>query len=523
MAPEISIPVPPGAGSDWFGKFTDWVKEDWLMKLGALLLLIGFGWFTSYAFMHNWIGPMGRVALGLIAGALFIILGWFRIQKFTNQGGIFLVLGSTIILLVTFAAREIYEFFTPSSALAVMFLSTVFVGVASVKYKNSSLALASIILAGIAPLLTNAPKTDYIGLFSYLFIVVCGTVWVVALTGQRSLSFAALLLVSFYSAPHVFSLVYSDENLLLLFAYAFSAVFFITNIIGILKLKGKEAAPDLITAAGTGIFLLTWVLSAAQDEWKSLIISAWMVVFASGAYLSFMLTQRKEPFYVYAGVCLAMLAAATAEELQGAALTIAYTIECAGVVFASFMVLKDIKMPVTLSMLFAGPVILSFESIGSSAWNLNVFNEDFFVLFIICVSLFTTGYFFLKRVSGAFAKDALLAGKILVVAGSIYAYIILWLSLHTLFINDDMAVMLSLLVYTVVGLAVYFKGAEAELKSFRLYGGSLLGFVVARLLTVDVWKMELTGKIITFFLIGTLLIATAFLSRKKDAGEIKGQ
>ncbi len=58
-----------------FDKFVEWLKEDWLLKLGAMLLLIGFGWLTTYAFLNNWIGPMGRIALGIIAGSLFILLG----------------------------------------------------------------------------------------------------------------------------------------------------------------------------------------------------------------------------------------------------------------------------------------------------------------------------------------------------------------------------------------------------------------------------------------------------------------
>ncbi|MBI5222523.1 MAG: DUF2339 domain-containing protein [Candidatus Magasanikbacteria bacterium] len=118
------------------------------------------------------------------AGALFILLGWWRIKKYVHQGGVFLVLGSTTVLLTIFAAREIYDFFTPLSALIVMFLSTAFVALASIRYNNRVLALASLILASIAPLLTNAPTTDYVGLFSYLFVVTLGAIWIVALTGQ---------------------------------------------------------------------------------------------------------------------------------------------------------------------------------------------------------------------------------------------------------------------------------------------------------------------------------------------------
>lgn len=74
--------------------------------------------------------------------------------------------------------------------------------------------------------------------------------------------------------------------------------------------------------------------------------------------------------------------------------------------------------------------------------------------------------------------------------------------------NDDTAVMIALAIYTIAGIGAYFSGR-------RVYGGLLLGFVIARLLLVDVWRMELTGRIITFFLVGALLMSTAFLSRKK--------
>src|SRR3989338_6391752 len=311
---------------DWSNKFVNWIKEDWLMKLGALLLLVGFGWFATYAFLNNWIGPMGRIAMGIVAGTLILILGLWRIQKFLHQGGVFLVLGSTTILLTIFAAREIYSFFTPLSALGIMFLSTAFVAFASVKYNSKSLSLASLILAGVAPLLTNSPATDYIGLFSYLLVVILGAIWIVSITGQRELTAAALILISIYSAPHLFGITGADKGVLLLFAYAFAAIFFLTNTAGLLKLKGKDIVPDLVAAAGNGLFLLVWIMSSAQDEWKSLIIAAWMVVFSVGAFLIFKITKRREPFYTYVGIGVAMLAAATAAELEGATLTIAYTL-----------------------------------------------------------------------------------------------------------------------------------------------------------------------------------------------------
>jgi uncharacterized membrane protein len=517
--PQFDQPVgtPNQTGQTAPDRFVEWLQEDWLLKLGAMLLLIGFGWLTTYAFLNNWIGPMGRITLGIIAGALFILLGWQRIKKYIHQGSVFLVLGSTVILLTIFAAREIYGFFTPFSALVVMFLSTALVALASVKYNNRALALASLILAGIAPSLTGAPSPDYVGLYAYLFIVILGTIWIVILTGKRELTAAALILITFYSLPHLISVTSADKGALLLFAYAFTTVFFLTNTVGILKLRNKEIIPDLVTAAGNGLFLLAWIMTAAQDEWKSLIISAWMIVFAVGAFLIFKITQRRESFYVYAGVSIAMLAAATSAELKGATLTIAYTIESGAITLIAYTILQNIKIAKRISLLLIGPIILSLASVASSAWLTGVVHKDFFVILVLGLTLLGIGTFFLLRAQED-DKGLQQFSALLLIAGSIYVYILFWLSLHAGLQNNSTATMVSLLIYTIIGLASYFYGLTNEKSGLRLYGGTLVGFVVARLLLVDVWDMELTGRIVTFFLIGTLLISTAFLKKK---GKIK--
>lgn len=509
--PSQSIQTNPA----WIDELVEWSKRDWLLKLGALLLLIGFGWLASYAFINNWIGPMGRIVLGIIAGILILLFGWWRIKKYLHQGSIFMVLGSTIILLTIFAAREIYGFFTPTSALLVMFLSTVFVAVASVRYKTSSLALSSLVLAGIAPFFTNAPSPNFIGLFFYLFAVVLGTIWIIILTDWRILTTAALILVSAYSLSHLESPISPDRGVLLLFAYAFAAVFFITNTMGLLRLKDKAMLYDLITAGGNGLFLLFWIMSAAPDELRSLIISAWMIVFSAGAFLIFKITQKREPFYVYAGVGVTMLAAATSAELNGAALTIAYTIESAIVPPVVFFTLRDVRVAQYTSLLLIGPLLLSLKNITSSSWLTAVFHQDFFVLFILAAVLLGLGLFFFQLRQQNQEKQPLDLSKLLLITGSIYVYLLLWLSLHAAIANDDTATMISLVIYTIIGLTAYFYGRVNAKNEMIFYGGTLLGLVVTRLLFVDVWKMQLTGRIITFFIIGILLISTAFVGRKK--------
>lgn len=501
---------------DMFDALATWFKEDWLMKLGALLLIIGFGWLTTYAFLNNWIGPMGRITLGISFGIIFMIIGWVRIRKFVNQGGVFLVLGSTTILVTVFAARTLYDFFDPLTALVVMFLSTACVAIISVRHNTRILAVLSLLMAGIAPLLTKPPESNYIILFSYLLIVIIGAIWIVFITGAHELTMLSLLIIFAYSAPHLlsptsFPLV--QNGTLLYFAYGFAILFFITNTIGILKNKDEDISLDLITASGNGLFLLMWITQVVPKQWQSLVIVFWMLVFTVGAFLLFRKTNKKESFYVYAGVCIVMLATATAVELSGPALVIAYIIECTLITLSTYLIMRNVQTALYTTLLFIGPMVLSFKSIFSNAWLYGIIHNDFFVLGIFSSVLLGLGLFFSDHTKDDTESSSW--NTVLVTIGSLYVYILLWLSLKAGIQNTNTAILISLIIYTIIGLILYFYGLAHNKKSIRLHGAILVGFVVLRLLFVDVWRMEIAGRIVVFFAIGALLISTAFLRKKK--------
>src|SRR5438477_11738397 len=56
-----------------------------LLGAGALAFLIGVTFFLKYAFDNGWVGPTGRVSMGLAGGVVFLILSerfWRAGQKY---------------------------------------------------------------------------------------------------------------------------------------------------------------------------------------------------------------------------------------------------------------------------------------------------------------------------------------------------------------------------------------------------------------------------------------------------------
>ena len=502
-------------------RFIIWFKEDWLLKLGGLLLLIGLGWFTTYAFINNWIGEMGRITLGLFVGVLVIALGSWRIKKYINQGGIFLVVGSAIILLTVFAAREVYDMFTPFFALAVMFLSTAYISLVSVKFNSLAVSMSGLVMAFVAPLLVNNSGADKVWIFSYLFVVTLGAIWIVAIKKNWGvLIFTGLVGVLLYSLPVASIYNYNNKDVLIWFAYAFAAVYFLASIINIINSKENDIKAFLWTAVGNGAFLLMWIMSAVTKEWQSSIIALWMVIFAIGAFISFGVTKIRSVFYVYAGVAIAMLIVATTIELDGYALLVAYTLESFLIPLLIYFATKDVRASTVSSILVAGPLLMSLSNLETYYRSHVALSKDFFVIALVILVLMILGIIY-KKVKEANVNYNFYPDNFLLIVGSVYAYILLWSFLRVGIGLAVISTTLSLVIFTIVGLVKYFYGMSIGSKILRNYGGVLIGFVILRLLFVDIWEMATGAKVFVFILIGVLLMSTAFVSKRIRFGQLE--
>jgi len=496
--------------------FALWLKQDILVKVGALLLLIALGWFVSYAFANNWIGPVGRITLGILTGLGIMVLGVVRIAVAPHQGGIFTVLGSTAIILTLFAARGIYGFFTPDTALGLMFMTVAFVAFVSVRYRREQLAIASLVLGAVAPLLTNVPALDVTDLSLYLLMLVAGTLWVVYLTRSSVLTPLALAIVALYGVPFLALPVSGDTLIALFFAFVFTSLFFVTNVLSILSKRNEILAGKTwhyLTAIGTGIYIFAWVAVAAPVVWQTPLYLIWMLVFAVGAFAVYSITNNRLPFYIYGSVALGLLAAATANEFEGAMLTIVYTIQLLTIILVADSLVMNSAVARKLAWLFVPLSIFALQHVISPAWQTGVIHTDFFATVIVTVALVIVGIKLLF--GGADDEKTKTIALALLIVGGAYVLTLIWLVFHGV-MADGPATTFSLVTYTILGLIFYVSGRKDSNKSLTTVGILLIVGVVGRLLLIDVWNLQLEQRIIVFFVIGVLLLSTAFIKKSTN-------
>lgn len=501
------------------GKFVKWLKDDWLMKLGALLFMIGFGWFVSYAFANGWVGPLGRISLGILAGVAIMSFGFWRMMKYTAQGAIFMALGAGMAILTIFAGRSIYGFFTPASAVLFDFIIISFIAFASYKFNVHYLAFIAQVLAFLAPLMA-AGETNTLFLFSYLMFISLATLFLAGVTGWRNLIGSSLLFVGLYSLPYLFSVGSGgpsglDVPLVLNFIYGFAVLYLISGLFAVINKGVKDIKNEIQLAALNGLLLFLWIYFAAPDEWSVLIFSFWAIIFTASSFVVFYLNESLAPFYAYGSVAVAFIGAATAMQLSGATLTIAFIIEIFLLVVSMLVLTKKTDIIAKTSWLFIIPAVMSLNSIDIYFSSKEIFTKDFFALFMMAVALVFVGRLIMSSTDQDKNKGNVGYGSGMVVFGSLYVGYIVWQFFHISFVETpDMATLASLVVYTIAGLAAYFTGFYSKDTARRVYGTALLSFVVLRLLFVDVWHMDLFGRVVTFFAIGILLMSTAFLTKR---------
>src|SRR5207248_1038497 len=133
------------------------IGAQWLNRIGIVAVLIGVSYFLKYAFENNWIGPTGRIAIGLLAGAGVVL--WsesFRKHGYRVFSYSLKALGVGILYLSLWGAFQIYHLIPSGAAFAGMVLVTGFTATLALKEDAEIIAAFAVAGAFSTPLLAGS-------------------------------------------------------------------------------------------------------------------------------------------------------------------------------------------------------------------------------------------------------------------------------------------------------------------------------------------------------------------------------
>ncbi len=499
-------------------QFISWLKQDWLMKLGAFLMILAIGWFVQYAISNNWINELTRILLGLALGLSFMVGGYLRSSVSKAQGGVLLALGSAMILIVLFIARAVYDMFDPAVVLTAIFALMTTTTFIAVKFSNKSLATVAIFFASLAPLLAVFGNLSFYTTFAYLMVLALGSIWVVYITQWRELVFENLLIVFLYSIPFwlgTYDGVLALNELMVM--YTFAGVFFVSSLVGILRKESPIARQsDLLTGFGTGGLIFAWTLLAAPTDLQTFMLVLWALVFAIGSYTAYIGTKQLTPFALYGGVAMVLLGFAASLELDNAMLLVAFSVEIAVASTVAIIITHRRLAGSRVAALFILPVLMSIQYLMSSQWSDGIFFDGALALYAFAFILIATAIAIIRLapLPEDSQPDTVTMPMVLLIASVGYLFMFIWLISHSLS-TEPLATGIALLIYTIIGISAYFSNLGKYTHALHIFGQLVLAGVVARLLLVEVWSLDISGRIVVFALVGIALISTAFASRNK--------
>ncbi len=268
------------------------IGSQWFNRIGILAVLIGVAWFLKFAFDNHWIGPLGRVLIGLIAGAALI--AWserFRSRGYAAFSYSLKAVGSGVLYLSLWAAFSYFHLIPGSAAFAAMILVTAFNGFMSWIQDAELLALYAIAGGLSTPLLVSTGENHEIALFSYLLMLDIAVLILVALRPWSRLLFAAFLGTVFFIGGW-WSEYYTQEQsgrtaffiacFFLLFAFAPRLVRVVLDDGSSIRAWDVLALLLMPTAnAALGFLAFYGLLNPSASDWSG----AWLAVGFAAFYL----------------------------------------------------------------------------------------------------------------------------------------------------------------------------------------------------------------------------------------------
>lgn len=188
VLPAAAPPPPPARGRP----IEEVIGMRWLNIAGIITLLFGVAFFLKYAYENAWIGPRGRVAIGVLSGLAAIAIGetsrrrGHRIFAQGLCGG-----GIAALYLSFFFSFRLYRLIEIAPAFALMAAVTACGFALAVLQDSPAVALLSLLGGYLTPVLLSTGQDAAEFLFSYLALLALGALGVTYFRRWRALDLLA--------------------------------------------------------------------------------------------------------------------------------------------------------------------------------------------------------------------------------------------------------------------------------------------------------------------------------------------
>lgn len=519
------------------------IGSHWLNRIGIAAVLIGISYFLKFAFENNWIGPAGRVAIGLVAGIAIIF--WserFRVKNYTAFSYSLKAVGIGTLYLSLWAAFQRYNLIPSSVAFFMMLLVTA--SAAAMALAQDAEILAAFALTGgfVTPFLVSTGENREIALFSYVAILDVATLVLVKFKPWRR-----LLVMSYLGTLALYLGWYSEFynrtelEVTMAFATLFFAIFAVAPLFT-LQPEGEHsffaAIPAILAFVNAGVYFLEVYGMMEQVDKTSM---AWFALALAAVYifLSRQVHARELTpgtteilYFLHLAVAIGFITIAIPIRLDAHWITIGWFVEAAVLLWIGNRVKSDFLNAFALGALAMGVVRLLLID-NFVATEQIVFNMRMATYAVAVAVLGIVAWFAGKREDEA-AKSV---GAVSLVALNLLALIALtrevsdyfsrqlsdlrplfvdrtrtaYADMHRIDIERDFTFSALWMAYGAMLMVIGFIRRSAFVRWQALV---LIAFTIGKVFVYDVSELDRAYRIVSFMVLGVLLLAISFVYQR---------
>jgi uncharacterized membrane protein len=508
------------------------IGSHWLNRIGIAAVLIGVSYFLKYAFENNWIGPAGRVLIGLAAGITVIL--WserFRQRGYQAFSYSLKALGIGVLYLSLWAAFQLYSLIPGGVAFVAMLLVTAGTAVLALTQDAQILALFALLGGFVTPVLLSTGQDRELELFLYLGLLDLATLVLVTLKPWRSVLVLAFLGTLFeYVGWHETFYDRGHFSLTLGFATLFFANFAVAPLIARRPTEHVRfrAIPHVVAFLNAAVYFLEISVMLAEINAKD---SAWVALGLAAVYI--FLSRQIQPAQretradeslrlLHLAIAIGFLTIAIPIRFQSHWITVGWLVEAAALLWVADRIHSALLSVFALSALLMSVVRLVFIDDFYSARLL--FNSRMAVHALAIAVLALVAWYGSRRQE----QSARQVASICIIVLNLLAVIALsreisdyylrataalqsapgeWARTRGLQIARDFTYSALWMSY---GALLMFGGFWRRSAFVRWQALVLIAVTIVKVFVYDVWQLDRGYRIVSFVILGVLLLAISF-------------
>lgn len=416
LDPPVSHPpVVVEAGPGWFARFLaenpdmeKFIGENLINKIGIAILVAGIGYFVRFAIAQEWIGEVGRVLIGVLAGGGLLAVAHRLRARFAAFSSVLVAGGLSVLYFTIAIAFSDYKIFSQTAAFAIMVVITGFAIALAIAYNRVALAVMSLVGGFATPFMVSSGQGNYVVLFTYILILDVGMLVLSAFKKWPLVHWVAygltILLFGAWLSAEVLSPVPNPPYVgAMVFASLFYAVFVIRNLFNRLRSESTFTGVDVSlflsnTALyyGAGMALLSHIDKGAYQGLFTLVLG--VINFGYAALLFRRSEKDTTLLYLLIGLVITFVSLTIPVQLEGNYITMFWALEAVLLLWLSGR--SGLRLPATGSV-----IVLVLMTISLAMDWTKLYGDSASVLPVLLNKAFITG---LLAVAGLAGTHALL-------------------------------------------------------------------------------------------------------------------